>query len=118
MKNIWHNLYFRSDTTNDTIFLLLSEFSSCPRYRIYEYVDGYMKLDYLGDFRNTCYRMVFSPLINAMENGRFIFSPLMMQYSREPLLKTEPWSFDAIEVWEKNITLTRSPLAAKSKVKR
>ena len=86
----------------------------CPRYRIYEYVDGYMKLDYLGDFRNTCYRgsyrMFFSPVINAMENGRFIFSPLI--YAREPWLKTEPWSFDAIEVWEKNtpVILIRSPL--------
>ena len=64
-----------------------------------------MELDYLGNFRDTCYSMFFPPVIIAMENEKFIFSP---QETRR--ISSGNWSFDAIEVWGKNTTLTRSPI--------
>ena len=70
-----------------------------------------MKLDYLGNFRDTCnrgnYSMFFPPVIKPIDNGKFIFSP--QDRTSIPSL-FEIRSFDAIEVWEKNKTLTRSPL--------
>ena len=84
-----------------------SYYSSCPRFEIYEYVEknGTMELDKLGNYRDTCYRMFFPPVITPMENGKFIFSP--QETMRIP---RQNWSFDPIEVWEKNETLTRSTL--------
>lgn len=66
-----------------------------------------MELEYLENFSDTCdmYRMVFPPVIHPKENGKFIFSP--QETSR---IRRQFWSFDSIEVWEKNTTLTRSPL--------
>ena len=104
-----YDKYFSSDMTNDTILLMLSAVTYfCRRLRIYQYIvkNESMVLDYLENFRDTCnmYRMVFPPVIHPNENGKFIFSP-----QETSQIRRQFWSFDAIEVWEKNTTLTRSP---------
>ena len=94
--------------TKDTIFLMVRQMLA-RNYRIFEYVEENetLKWNHLADFGNTRngYSTLVAPqIIKPMENGKFIF------FSRETQIVRSVFSFDAIEVWEKNKTLTRSPL--------
>ena len=94
--------------TKDTIYLMVSQMRD-RNYGIFEYVEENetLKLTHLADFgnkRNGYNTLVLPQVIKPMENGKFIFFPREAQIVRETI------SFDAIEVWENNKTLTRSPL--------
>ena len=97
--------------TNDTIFLMLScaESPICYGVRIYEFVEKYgtMVWDYRGDRGDRRYGLEFPPVIKSLENGKFILFP---QVNFKWKTSNENWSFYALEVWDKNKTLTRSPL--------
>ena len=73
-----------------------------------------MKLDYLENFRATCnrgnYSMFFPPVIKPIDNGKFIFFPRERTSIESIPSLFEIRSLDAIELWEKNTTFTRSPL--------
>ena len=90
--------------TKDTIFLTISQLF--PRnYRIFEYVEENEtpKWNYLAMFAAENV-MVFPQVIKPIDNGKFIFFPTETEFYRQ----MRP--VDALEVWEKNKTLTRSPL--------
>ena len=94
--------------TKDTIFLMIVQIHE-RNYDIFEYVEENetLKLTHVADFGNTrngYNTLVLPQVIKPMENGKFIFFP------REAQIVESTMSFDAIEVWEKNKTLTRSPL--------
>ena len=94
--------------TKDTIFLMVSQVRD-RNYGIFEYVEenGTLKWTHIADFGNTRngYNTLMLPqFIKPMKNGKFIFFP------REAKIVRSTMFFDAIEVWEKNKTLTRSPL--------
>ena len=94
--------------TKDAIFLMIPK-RSTRNYRIFEYVEETetRKWRYLANFGNMIkYSSLKLPeVIKPMDNGKFIFFP------RETKIRDGGISsFDTIEVWEKNQTLTRSPL--------
>ena len=93
--------------TKDTIFLMIVQIHE-RNYDIFEYVEENetLKLTHVADFgnRRNGYFLWLPQIIKPMENGKFIFFP------REAKIVWQTISFDAIEVWEKNKTLTRSPL--------
>ena len=95
--------------TNDKIFLILSP--NGRYFKIYEFVEKYMVWDYLGNLRDSTYKLKFPPVIKSLENGKFILFP---QVTKQTWLTTQTSygnsPFNALEVWEKNETLTRSPL--------
>ena len=100
--------------TKDTIFLMISNVHD---YGVFEYVEENetLKLTHVADFASTWNgysTLVLPQVIKPMENGKFIFFPRETQIVQWIITNRfkSTISFDAIEVWEKNKTLTRSPL--------
>ena len=104
--------------TKDSIFLILStNFSprdvceNCRSLRIYEDVEknGIRKWSNVWEFGRTENDIFFPPIIQPIDNGKFILFP----QETKPLFKKRVInmkSFNPIELWEINKTLTRSSL--------
>ena len=101
--------------TKDAIFLMLTQTtqilteSNPPNFIIIEYVEENetRNWNYVATFGNKLNgydKLLLPEVIKPMENGKFIFFP------KETKIRQFLWSFDAIELWEKNTALTRSPL--------
>lgn len=109
--------------TKDTIFLMLSTDRYTIQYELYEYVEKNetKKWNCLGNLGNTKYNVVFPPVIEPIDNGKFIFSGRKMSPEKMSHIEYQcfdhhiedqslNWSFVPIEIWEKNKTFTRSHL--------
>ena len=75
--------------TSDSIFLILQLFLG--RFIIYEIriirgKNETLVVDYLGNFGDTSYGMIFCPVIKSRENGKFIFSQQVTRRSQTELI--------------------------------
>ena len=98
----------------DTNFSPLNPCINCLPLRIYEKVEklGVKKWSYLGDFGNKDYDMDFPPIIKPVEDRKFIFfsQRIKTQDSNYQNRFISMRSFNSMELWKKNNTLTRSVL--------
>ena len=94
--------------TEDSIFLILS---TNFHVRIYEDVEknGIRKWRYVCDFGQIENDFFFPPVIQPIENGKFIFFPQEIKPGFHNLV-INMTTYNPIELWEINKTLTRSPL--------
>ena len=88
----------------------LCSFESCRRLKIYEKVENNetMVWEYIGYFGDKEYEMSFPPVIQPIENGKFLIFPQEIKPVKSGFMLSLS-SFN-LEVWERNRTFTRALL--------